>query len=142
VQPYLVSASTLNPKFDKRHKQGEDNLYLAANGRLVCVLDGVGGWSEILVDAGLMTKELVGHLKNVYENRYLTGELSSLNDILHEAVKLTKAKGSTTCVLFELQDEAKDEKSIIVKTSNLGDSGYLVLRPSSRNLETVFKSES
>jgi len=142
LQAYMVSASTLNPKYDKREKKGEDSLYIAPNERLVCVMDGVGGWIEILVDAGLMTKELTGHIKDTYENRYLTGELSTLNQVLDESVKLTKAKGSTTCVLFEVQEEAKDEENIHVKTSNLGDSGYLVLRPTATSLETVFKSES
>ena len=99
---YLDSAFTLNPKYDKRHKMGEDSYYISSNKRLVCVLDGVGGWIEILVDAGLMTKELTGHIKNVYEMRYLSGELSTLNQVLDESIKLVKNKGSTTCVLFEV----------------------------------------
>jgi len=28
----------------------------------LCVLDGVGGWIELLIDSGLMTKEFIQHM--------------------------------------------------------------------------------
>ena len=62
---FLSSASTLNPKFDKRFKKGEDNLVV--RDEFICVLDGVGGWSKKGVDAGLMTKELVKYIGSKYD---------------------------------------------------------------------------
>ena len=40
-----------------------------------------------------------------------------------------KAKGSTTCVMVELEEEVLDPQNIVLKTTNLGDSGYIILRP-------------
>lgn len=129
LHPYFETATTLNPKYDKRWKGGEDALYVAPNRRFVCVMDGVGGWIEILVDAGLMTKEMVGRIKYEYNQRYLKGELQTLNQILDESVMKCKAKGSTTCVMVELEEEVLDPQNIVLKTTNLGDSGYIILRP-------------
>ena len=63
--PYLKSASVLNPKFDKRHKDGEDALLVRSN--FICVLDGVGGWADSLVDPGKMTKEFISHVRDLYD---------------------------------------------------------------------------
>jgi hypothetical protein len=46
-----------NPKFDKRYKMGEDAFL--GRPRFLCVLDGVGGWSDLLIDPGKMTKEFI-----------------------------------------------------------------------------------
>jgi len=51
------AASTLNPKYDKRWKKGEDNLLIRP--QFLCVLDGVGGWIEVMIDSGIMTKEFI-----------------------------------------------------------------------------------
>ena len=72
----LNSAGVLTPKFDKRYKRGEDNLLIKNN--FICVLDGVGGWSEVLIDSGLMTKEMVQHIDQVHKE----GKYHSLKDIL------------------------------------------------------------
>ena len=50
----------MNPKYNKRWKDGEDALL--ARSDFLCVLDGVSSWIEILVDSGLMTKEFIGHI--------------------------------------------------------------------------------
>ena len=79
IRPYFQTAWTLNPKYDKRCKGGEDALYLSPNKRFVCVMDGVGGWIEILVDSGIMTKEMVKRIEYEYEQKYCKGELENLN---------------------------------------------------------------
>jgi len=48
----------------------------------------------------------------------------------------TKAKGSTTATLAHLTQDFK------IKTCNLGDSGYLILRPADPKIEKVFRSTS
>lgn len=54
-----------------------------------------------------------------------------------------KAKGATTCVMAELEAHPADADSVSLKTCNLGDSGYLLLRPDEQQSSSViFKSES
>ena len=79
VKPYFLTASTLNPKYDKRWKGGEDALYISPNKRFLCVMDGVGGWINKLVDTGIMTKEMSKRIEYEYEERYSKGHLDTLN---------------------------------------------------------------
>lgn len=120
--------------FEKRYKQGED-AYVARD-RFICVTDGVGGWARKLVDAGGFTKEYVSHIATMYDQ----GDYSSLKDLLDNASKKTKAKGSSTCVMAELREENPTQ----LDTCNLGDSAYLLVRPkqSEENVqfEKVFRS--
>ena len=53
----------------------------------------------------------------------------SLKDILVEAVKLNKNQGSSTAVLASL------EEPNIMKTTNLGDSGYVIYSASRSETE-------
>ena len=54
-----------------------------------------------------------------------------------EAAKLTTEMGSSTCVIASMDREAP-----IVYTSNLGDSGYLLLRVSDdrQDMKILFRS--
>ena len=56
----------MNPKFEKRWKEGEDNLYV--DDKFICCLDGVGGWSDVLYDSGALTKELIPIIEQVYKS--------------------------------------------------------------------------
>ena len=49
----------------KAHKGGED-AYLIKD-MILCVCDGVGGWSKRGVDPGLMSKELAANIGKDYE---------------------------------------------------------------------------
>lgn len=119
--------------FEKRFKQGEDNY--VAKERFICVTDGVGGWIRKLVDTGLFTKEFVKHIDRLHEE----GSCSSLKELLDESSRLTKAKGSSTCVMAELDKVECD----VLKTCNLGDSGYWLIRPKDKGQpEVLFKSKS
>ena len=120
-----MSGTTLNPKYDKRFKQGEDALLARPN--FLCVLDGVGGWIEVLVDSGVMTKEFIGHIADIASEHSMVDDSEeakeiALSEIMDEARRRTKAKGSTTITLAYLTGEQ-------LKTCNLGDSGYLLVRP-------------
>ena len=59
----LLSASKLNPQFEKRYRNGEDALVVSEDGKFVAVMDGVGGWIGRLVDTGKLTREFAGLLK-------------------------------------------------------------------------------
>jgi serine/threonine protein phosphatase PrpC len=139
---FFESGSTLNPKYDKRHKMGEDNLLVRPT--FLCVLDGVGGWISVLVDSGTMTKEYITHLADIVDKNGMASDFQTsttemaLKDILDEAMKKQKAKGSTTATMVFLKNRDKLE----LKTCNLGDSGYLLLRPESLSLQKVYRFES
>ena len=167
--PFLNVGCTLNPMYEKRYKQGED-AYVVAQGNFedwrtagqetfVCVMDGVGGWKRRLVDAGKFTKEMAKHVKEIYINEY-TGypgkehtegsQIHTLKDVLDHASKRTNLQGSTTCVMAEaLPYNGKwPEDDVLIKTCNLGDSGYMILRPYKLSvvsdqayLRIVYKSE-
>ena len=121
----------LNPMFEKRYKRGEDSY--VAHPRFICVCDGVGGWIRKLVDVGLFSKEFTRHINELYVKK----QYSSLKDLLDSASKMTKAKGSSTCVMAELTD------SKTLSTCNLGDSGYMLFRPQpDGTTHFMFKSET
>ena len=71
-----MSASTLNPKYDKRWKKGEDAYFV--DQKFICCLDGVSGWARRLHDSGNFTKELIINIEEVYRS----GEYKSIQDIL------------------------------------------------------------
>ena len=51
-------------------------------------------------------------------------EAQELKSVLVESVKMNQFTGSSTCVLAKF-----DSQRDVLKTTNLGDSGYLLLRP-------------
>ena len=62
---------------------------------------------------------------------------TSLRNLLTESVRINPNIGSSTAVLATLKNNT-------LMTLNLGDSGYLILRPDynkPRSLSTVFKSK-
>ena len=58
--------------------------------------------------------------------------------MLIEAVKINPNGGSTTAVMAKIDGDRK--KPVTLKTCNLGDSGYLIVRPSDDGVSTVFRS--
>jgi len=109
-KPRLRSGYCMIPHPDKAHKMGEDACY--CDDELLVVLDGVGGWNEVGVDPGLFSKQLVALIQEQDRRQ-------DLKSVLVEAVKQTTVKGSSTAVLARLDDG-------VLKTCNLGDSGYAV----------------
>lgn len=91
----------MNPAFEKRYKMGEwlldqigEDAFILRDD-FICVMDGVGGWINKLVDAGAFTKEYTMHMANMYDQ----GDYTTLKDLLDNASKKTKALGSSTCVM-------------------------------------------
>ena len=119
------------PHFEKRAKGGEDAYVSRDN--LMIVADGVGGWAEVGVDPGLFSKELV----KLIEIEYDKNPRGYLKGMLVEAVKKNKHIGSSTAVIASL--EMRDG-SVVMKTCNLGDSGYVIFRaptPDSKSMERL-----
>lgn len=104
---------------------------------MIAVADGVGGWARQGVDPGLFSKQLCKDIQVIYDKE---GSTKTLKEILIEAVKLNKNQGSSTAVLASL------EEPNIMKTTNLGDSGYSIYRAemaegNSLKLNLEFRSE-
>mmetsp|Transcript_3740 Transcript_3740/g.6371 ORF Transcript_3740/g.6371 Transcript_3740/m.6371 type:complete len:130 (+) Transcript_3740:122-511(+) len=116
---YFNFASRNIPHFDKRHKGGEDAWVAQEN--LMVVADGVGGWASEGVDSGLFSKQLVKDIQSMFNE----SPSLDLKTLLIESVKKNENMGSSTCVLLKFDTERPD----FIKTTNLGDSGYLIFRP-------------
>ena len=132
---YFDSAATLNPKFDKRFKMGEDH-YLVKD-KFICCLDGVGGWIEVLIDSGKMTKQLIKIIEDVYSS----GDYEDLQDLLEKSIKRVTVGGSTTFSACAL-DDADILDDINLRSCNLGDSGFLLMRPQDGGLVQLHRSKS
>lgn len=122
----------MRPHDDKVHKGGEDAW--CANDTLIAVADGVGGWADKGVDPGLFSKQLCKDIQKLYE----ANKDKSLKQILCEAVKLNTFTGSSTACLASLHSETG-----LMKTTNLGDSGYIIFKvePETLDVTQVFKSK-
>jgi len=90
---------------------------------LVAVADGVGGWNDVGVDPGLFSRELCANVWEEYTN--VNRKSLNLKEILVNAVKKTKNKGSSTFVMAGLDLDTQG----VMKTLNLGDSGYILAKP-------------
>jgi protein phosphatase PTC7 len=90
------------PHYKKRDRGGEDAFIISEE--LCAVADGVGGWNRKGVDPGIFARELCTHVWAQYlEQRKLASEGKlhgiGLKEILIEAVRLTKAMGTSTYVM-------------------------------------------
>jgi serine/threonine protein phosphatase PrpC len=115
---YFRFAASNIPHISKKEKGGEDAWVASHN--LLVVADGVGGWANEGIDSGLFSKQLVSDIKMIFD----ANEAQELKSILVESVKMNPNVGSSTCVLAKFDSERN-----VLKTTNLGDSGYLLLRP-------------
>ena len=102
---------------------------------LLVVADGVGGWANQGIDSGIFSKQLVKDIHTLFERNNAV----ELKQILVDAVSINPHTGSSTCVLAKF-DTSRDN---YLKTTNLGDSGYLLLRPTGENnqFERIFRTK-
>ncbi len=70
---------------------------------LIAVADGVGGWNDVGVDPGLFSRELCANLWEEYMN--VSRSSLNLKEMLVNAVKKTKNKGSSTFVMAGLDPD-------------------------------------
>jgi protein phosphatase PTC7 len=145
------------PHPDKRATGGEDASFVGADGLSVGVADGVGGWAEQGVDAGIYARML---MSNAQANAEATtaaqsaaletepeapatpgreepeeGKLSRADvvaplKVLVAAHAATPVQGSSTALVLLLRKST-------LHGANLGDSGFMILRAG----RILFKSE-
>lgn len=142
----------------KKGEAGEDALLcqkMKGDGDVIFgVADGVGGWSENGIDPALFSQSLLYHSANYAKDFYACpdrleiedleetpssspqrhskikgAELGTPLDILQYAFEKTQeqeevpAGSATACIV------SFDATKGVIRTANLGDSGFLVLRP-------------
>lgn len=121
------------PHPSKREKGGED-AYVAAHDLMV-VADGVGGWARSGIDPGLFSKQLVAD----FFAGFASNNAQDMKELLATSVENNKNIGTCTFCAARF-DTTRDN---YLKTINLGDSGYLLVRPNPKTnqLDTLFRTK-
>lgn len=123
----LVSASCYLPHPDKEETGGEDAHFICVDEQALGVADGVGGWADHGVDAGLYSRELMSNSVTAVQEEP-KGSIDPAR-VLEKAHSITKAKGSSTACIIALNEHG-------INAINLGDSGFMVVRDGC----TIFRS--
>ncbi|XP_017257995.1 probable protein phosphatase 2C 80 isoform X2 [Daucus carota subsp. sativus] len=123
----LLSGSCYLPHPDKEETGGEDAHFICVNEQVIGVADGVGGWADVGVNAGLYARELMSNSVGAILNEPKDGIDPAR--VLTRAHSATKAMGSSTACIICLKEEG-------IHAINLGDSGFIVVRDGC----TVFES--
>ncbi|XP_076942786.1 putative protein phosphatase 2C 80 [Bidens hawaiensis] len=115
----LLSGSSYLPHPDKEATGGEDAHFICEEEQVIGVADGVGGWADVGVNAGLYSRSLMSN-----SVKALKGEPKDGIDparVLAKAHLATRARGSSTACIIALNSEG-------LHAINLGDSGFVVIR--------------
>ncbi|KAK2988742.1 hypothetical protein RJ640_021007 [Escallonia rubra] len=123
----LNSGSCYLPHPDKEETGGEDAHFICSNEQAIGVADGVGGWADLGVNAGLYARELMSNSVSAVQEEP-KGSIDPAR-VLEKAYSSTKARGSSTACIIALTDQG-------VHAINLGDSGFMVVRDGC----TIFRS--
>ncbi|XP_073154892.1 probable protein phosphatase 2C 80 isoform X2 [Henckelia pumila] len=123
----LLSGVCYLPHPAKEETGGEDAHFICDEEQVIGVADGVGGWADVGVNAGLYARELMSNsVKAIHETP--KGSIDPLS-VLEKAHAATKAMGSSTACIISLKNQG-------LHAINLGDSGFLVIRDGC----TIFES--
>ncbi|XP_062212790.1 probable protein phosphatase 2C 55 [Phragmites australis] len=115
----LLSGSCYLPHPAKEATGGEDAHFICVDEHVIGVADGVGGWADLGVDAGLYAKELMSNSMSVIKDESV-GAIDP-SRVLEKAYMSTKARGSSTACIITLKEQG-------IHAVNLGDSGFVVVR--------------
>lgn len=110
--------------------EGEDAYMITPCGTVFAVADGVGGWSEVGIDSGEYSRELCRNAAKIVLNRGETNPRA----IMRYAFDHSTAIGTSTCCVISI------EKNVL-KAANLGDSGFMVLRPTASGFSFIMQTE-
>lgn len=124
----LLSGSCYLPHPDKEDTGGEDAHFICADAQAIGVADGVGGWADVGVNAGIFARELMSNTVTAIQEEP-KGSIDP-SRVLEKAHSITKAKGSSTACIIALTDQQG------LHAINLGDSGFMVVRDGC----TIFES--
>ncbi|GMF22682.1 unnamed protein product [Phytophthora fragariaefolia] len=117
---------------------GEDSFFLTPD--VVGVADGVGGWNENGVDPGKISRSLMRNAAVFVRQQTASNESPTTQQVLahgyNQALLDDEVEaGSTTACIVRLKQSPEGKP--VLEYSNLGDSGFVVIR----NGEIVFRSK-
>ncbi|KAG7390784.1 Protein phosphatase PTC7 [Phytophthora boehmeriae] len=117
---------------------GEDSFFLTPD--VVGVADGVGGWNENGVDPGKISRSLMRNAAAFVRQQAEKNESASTLQVLthgyNQAVLDDEVEaGSTTACIVRLKPSPEGKP--LLEYSNLGDSGFVVIRDG----EIIFRSK-
>ena len=123
------------PHPEKADRGGEDAYF--ANSRVLSAADGVGGWASHGINPAHYSRKLCKNVEQFVEADWPSCKRNP-KKIIQYAWANNKEQGSSTLVVVTIpEDEAK------IYASYVGDSGYMILRPtSSDDHELVYSSQS
>ncbi|KAL1569449.1 protein-serine/threonine phosphatase [Salvia divinorum] len=114
----LLSGACYLPHPAKEATGGEDAHFICVDEQVIGVADGVGGWADVGVNAGIYARELMSNA--VEAIRKVTDDVNPFS-VLEKAHAATNAMGSSTACIIALKNQ--DLHAI-----NLGDSGFIIVR--------------
>ncbi|GMF34541.1 unnamed protein product [Phytophthora lilii] len=117
---------------------GEDSFFLTPD--VVGVADGVGGWNENGVDPGKISRSLMRNAAVFVRQQTANNESATTQQVLahgyNQALLDDEVEaGSTTACIVRLKQSPEGKP--VLEYSNLGDSGFVVIR----NGEIIFRSK-
>jgi len=117
----------------KKGKKGGEDCYFFSE-KILVIADGVGGWNQLGVDPAEFSREMCKSIKDVFDKTNKI-DMKTPKQLLVQAVKMIKAKGSSTCTIIIF-----DEKKRKIYASYIGDSCYLLVRCEEGKLKPIEKS--
>lgn len=99
----LNSGSCYLPHPDKEETGGEDAHFICTDEQAIGVADGVGGWADHGVNAGIYARELMSNSVSAIQEEP-KGSIDPTR-VLEKAYSSTKARGSSTACIIALTDQ-------------------------------------
>ncbi|KAJ4831680.1 hypothetical protein Tsubulata_051591 [Turnera subulata] len=124
----LLSGSCYLPKERDSKPQGDDAHFICIDKQTIGLADGVGGYSNKGIDAGVYARELIMNAENATKNLQMD-QLTPIR-VLTEAYGRTKARGASTACIITLDNNNR------LLAANVGDCRFMVIR----NGAHIFKS--
>lgn len=134
-------AGCLIPHKEKLDKGGEDAFY--SNSHVLAVADGVGGWNRHGIDPAIYSRKLCSNIEDFCSKNSVEEWEKNPHKLIQESWKNNQEIGSSTLVVVTLP-----RKGSKIYASNVGDSGFVILRNSlqedkkTQKLEVVHASEA
>jgi protein phosphatase PTC7 len=99
----LRSAAASVPHPEKEYKGGEDAHFVYGEAHAIGVADGVGGWANVGIDAGIYAKELMTRTRDAIKAS--APEVCDPLQALARAHAETRSQGSSTACVLVLNDD-------------------------------------
>lgn len=97
------------------------------------VADGVGGWRQYNIDPGIFARRLMENASVITKDRYYNNKFVDPHYIINDAynqIKDNREVFAGSCTYCAMTFDCRDDY-VITKTTNLGDSGYIIIRNNS-----------